>query len=282
MMLVPLSSISPDPYPANIDPYPKDGSHSARLGLQVFDLITPDGHRVWVVAGWKDNGQVLCWTVQDFVKDRRPSKIRIDETRYFAPLSRINACSDLREQFITDYMALHHQVGEQFWRLGCDLSSDSFDWIGKKVIPYGPGTTEHVVRDVDQFYRFLIVDSVRAQNPRDYEAVDGWEVTASWHCYDGGLGRKTQSWTSTESSQYLYRLFNHADELLYIGVTDNVFRRWKEHSKDKPWWYEVYKFTQETYPDRASVEAAERNAIKVEQPLYNVTHAARNTRSSHG
>ena len=33
----------------------------------------------------------------------------------------------------------------------------------------------------------------------------------------------------------LYRLFGDADLLLYIGISDDFGRRWKEHAKTQPW-----------------------------------------------
>lgn len=262
-------------YPKDLDPYPKGDSYSAQLGLGVFDLITPDGLRTWVVAGWQDDAIMRAWTVEDFIKNRsNPTKYRIDQPRYFAPLTHINSDSDLRDKFMADYMAVYHQTGEQFYKFGCDLAWDSFEWVGRKIMPYANGG-EHIVRDINQYFRQLIVDPVRANNPKYFQAVDAWEVTASWHDYFGGMGRQPERAAHTNSVQYLYRLYDRDGQLLYIGVTDNVLRRWKEHSKEKFWWDQVHTFTKEEYPDRSSVENAERLAIKTESPTYNIAHAVR-------
>ncbi len=77
---------------------------------------------------------------------------------------------------------------------------------------------------------------------------------------------------STSTTHALYRFFGAKDRLLYIGLTLNPGSRWKAHGKNKPWWHEVCTITIELYPDRASVEAAERWAIKRERPFYNVVH----------
>jgi DNA-directed RNA polymerase subunit RPC12/RpoP/predicted GIY-YIG superfamily endonuclease len=69
----------------------------------------------------------------------------------------------------------------------------------------------------------------------------------------------------------LYRLFNKAGELLYIGIAGNVGRRMGEHS-EKPWWLEVASITVEHHPRRILAELAEREAIKAEHPRYNVQH----------
>lgn len=74
------------------------------------------------------------------------------------------------------------------------------------------------------------------------------------------------------SEQYLYRFFDAAGELLYIGIAQNFLTRWKQHKIDKHWFPEVATFTVEKHPDRASVETAERDSILSERPRYNVVH----------
>ncbi len=70
----------------------------------------------------------------------------------------------------------------------------------------------------------------------------------------------------------LYRFYDHAGELLYIGITRDPAARWSQHSGDKPWWHRVQRITIQAMPDRASALAAERIAIKAENPRYNVVH----------
>lgn len=70
----------------------------------------------------------------------------------------------------------------------------------------------------------------------------------------------------------LYRFYDAARNLLYVGITLDPGSRWKQHAHDKPWWHEVTSTTIETYPDRASVLEAERAAIIAERPRYNVVH----------
>lgn len=77
------------------------------------------------------------------------------------------------------------------------------------------------------------------------------------------------------SPQALYRFFDEAGDLLYVGVTADLGGRWKAHSKDKPWWSDVRSCTVEPHPDRAAVLAAERSAIESERPRYNVVHNGR-------
>lgn len=261
-----------DTYPEGINPYPHSDSYSGRLGLQVFDLVTPDGDRVWVVAGWADNGNLHAWTALDFSAGRRPGKSIPDDPRRFAPLTRVNSDSDLRERFISDYVALNHGKGDQEYHIGMPIPRDLNEFVGRKIYPYGGRGTEHVVRDWDSYHRQLILDPYR--NPRRKDqlvAVDILEVAASWHApYRSSRAKRNERPTS--DGLYLYRLFDKGGQLLYVGITDNCFRRWKEHSRDKQWWGRVHQFTQDWYPDRRSVELAERRAIAAEMPLFNKAH----------
>lgn len=68
---------------------------------------------------------------------------------------------------------------------------------------------------------------------------------------------------------YLYRHFNDAGELLYVGVTMSVFKRTSEH-EDREWFPTVRTITVEVFETRDAVLAAEVDAIKAEGPIYNI------------
>jgi hypothetical protein len=70
----------------------------------------------------------------------------------------------------------------------------------------------------------------------------------------------------------LYRLYNVAGRLLYVGISDEPLRRWRMHSREKWWWPEVQRF-EITWHGRLDAEKAEKLAIKSEGPLYNRTHS---------
>lgn len=76
------------------------------------------------------------------------------------------------------------------------------------------------------------------------------------------------------SRQALYRFYDAEGVLLYVGITMNPAQRWKDHSKEKPWWVDVAHITLEDHSDREAVELAERAAIRRERPRYNVVHNA--------
>src|SRR5687767_14669939 len=81
-----------------------------------------------------------------------------------------------------------------------------------------------------------------------------------------------------DEPQSLYRFYDAAGRLLYIGITVDVTIRWSSHTRGKPWWKDVVRATVEHHPNRAAVLAAEEAAIKAEKPLYNVTHNRRRPR----
>lgn len=68
----------------------------------------------------------------------------------------------------------------------------------------------------------------------------------------------------------LYRFYADDGRLLYVGITSSPAHRFEQHAEQKPWWHEVRGISMETYPDRPSVLAAERRAIAVERPVYNI------------
>lgn len=72
----------------------------------------------------------------------------------------------------------------------------------------------------------------------------------------------------------LYRLFSSTFELLYVGISNNPWRRFEQHCAGKPWWDEVAHVRTVHFPDREQAASAEINAIRSEHPRHNVAHAA--------
>lgn len=67
----------------------------------------------------------------------------------------------------------------------------------------------------------------------------------------------------------LYRLFDEAGRLLYIGITTNPEQRFSSHASTAPWWPLVADKKVEWLSNRQGAERAEVEAIKAEGPLYN-------------
>ena len=69
----------------------------------------------------------------------------------------------------------------------------------------------------------------------------------------------------------VYRCFTDQGELLYIGETGDLAKRLGDHAK-KLWFAQVRGITLEWYADELDALNAERRAIHVEHPKYNVIH----------
>ena len=69
----------------------------------------------------------------------------------------------------------------------------------------------------------------------------------------------------------VYRFFDAADALLYIGVTASPQTRFTQHAATKPWWPQVARKTVEWHGKRQDAEDAESIAIDTEHPAHNIT-----------
>ena len=75
---------------------------------------------------------------------------------------------------------------------------------------------------------------------------------------------------ATQREHYVYRLFDAAGSLLYVGITHSLFNRLAQHAYDKDWWADVANITLARYPSRTAAAAAETDAIREETPVKNV------------
>lgn len=71
---------------------------------------------------------------------------------------------------------------------------------------------------------------------------------------------------------HLYRYFDDAGNLLYVGVSASAIRRLLEHAANKVWACLVSRVDVQTLPTREAALAAERKAITDEKPRFNATH----------
>jgi predicted GIY-YIG superfamily endonuclease len=67
----------------------------------------------------------------------------------------------------------------------------------------------------------------------------------------------------------LYRAFGDGDRPLYIGISKDFGRRWKEHAKKQTWWNEMRRMTVDWCDTWYKAEQAEAIAIFNEQPQHN-------------
>lgn len=78
----------------------------------------------------------------------------------------------------------------------------------------------------------------------------------------------------------LYRFYDADRQLLYIGIADgDPTYRWTKHRHGSEWWYlAAYVSVTHVSPINSRRRAAEREAIRAEQPLYNKAHLHRRVR----
>jgi predicted GIY-YIG superfamily endonuclease len=67
----------------------------------------------------------------------------------------------------------------------------------------------------------------------------------------------------------LYRHFDASGELLYVGISNNVLHRLKQHEVAAAWQEQITTITIERYPTRQAALDAEREAIWRENPRHN-------------
>ena len=70
----------------------------------------------------------------------------------------------------------------------------------------------------------------------------------------------------------VYRLYDEADRLLYVGASLYPHSRLRDHEK-KAWGGRVARKTVEWHPDKKRGLAAEAAAIKTEHPEFNIMYA---------
>lgn len=70
----------------------------------------------------------------------------------------------------------------------------------------------------------------------------------------------------------IYRLYDRADVLLYVGISTQPSERLKQHAGDKLWWHHVARREIAWLDSRAEALSAEAAAMENERPLYNGYH----------
>jgi hypothetical protein len=74
----------------------------------------------------------------------------------------------------------------------------------------------------------------------------------------------------------LYRAYDRLGRLVYVGITANWEIRLYNHQVSTYWWKrEIVRTRLIHWPDRAAALEAERQAIRVEQPMRNSQHNRR-------
>lgn len=67
----------------------------------------------------------------------------------------------------------------------------------------------------------------------------------------------------------VYRLYDAADRLLYVGIGFDFDSRWKSHAENKSWWPQVARKDVIWFDNRLDAAYEEARAIRFENPLHN-------------
>lgn len=84
-----------------------------------------------------------------------------------------------------------------------------------------------------------------------------------------------QPYKYAERAFHLYRHFDAAGTLLYVGVSLNALNRLLAHRRRAPWFWNIARIEVARYPTRQESLDAERQAVQQERPLFNIQHATR-------
>ena len=94
----------------------------------------------------------------------------------------------------------------------------------------------------------------------------------------GDIARQQGFAPEGDGSTALYRYFDADGVLLYIGITNNVDLRDKQHSANSDWHHLSTDRDVEWHDTRAEASKAERQYIREEGPLFNTTYASKETK----
>ena len=78
-----------------------------------------------------------------------------------------------------------------------------------------------------------------------------------------------------EQRTALYRFYDADERLLYVGITNDPWRRWRQHVLEKSWYPQVKHQAVTWYDNRTAAEVAEYVAIRCEYPRFNIAGAVR-------
>lgn len=88
------------------------------------------------------------------------------------------------------------------------------------------------------------------------------------------IGRMCKRCESLAQGPFVYRCYDDADQLLYIGSAKCRLSRFQGHRQSSPWWPEVARRELTDQPDIETARRAEAAAIRAERPIHNKQHNA--------
>jgi hypothetical protein len=135
------------------------------------------------------------------------------------------------------------------------------------------GALSHEIRDDQPGTGYTMSESDRvAQRVRAaYARDEDLALIAAGTLPQAMIGGYREQLGEVVGNYALYRHFDAAGKLIYVGKTNNYARRSDEH-KDKEWWKDVASSQVEWFPSEKAVLAAEKAAILAEHPRENWIH----------
>lgn len=132
-------------------------------------------------------------------------------------------------------------------------------------------------------------DGVSADELRDWLGVDSDAKVSAWleenrvpH-FVAAENRPVTTWAAirlahpeafdsprAEPPCALYRHYDKAGVLLYVGVSLNPVARLQQHRRAAHWFYQIARIEVEYFGDRDTAIDAESTAITTENPLHNI------------
>lgn len=72
---------------------------------------------------------------------------------------------------------------------------------------------------------------------------------------------------------FIYRHYDKNDNLLYVGISLSAISRLSSHKNSSPWFHKISSVKIEGCESKASAIQKEKEAIKKERPMYNISHS---------
>ena len=73
-----------------------------------------------------------------------------------------------------------------------------------------------------------------------------------------------------EDETVVYRIYDQEGGLLYVGMTNDFDMRMYQHRRDSRWFPLAHDYRLTTYPTRRLAARAEWQAIRTEEPMFNL------------
>lgn len=149
-------------------------------------------------------------------------------------------------------------------------------WL-KELPDTPPAAWTAIAKKIDAYANVAVIDCPFCGEEHRHgiheDGSVGWRMS---HCRDNKLDTGHPPvfvlTNKPAESTTLYRLRDIAGRLLYVGIAGNPGRRFDQHAKDKAWWGEVASVNLQHFDSRPEALKAEREAIELELPVYNVVH----------